>query len=114
MRQVRAVKLFCNSLDGLQASIATFSEGLSEFLLSAGYPRYYEEIEAIRSGLEDLNLYEEVKEAIRRSEVLVRAAKYEEAELLVLETSRKVSRLSGAEEDLRHKYTAANDPEPDA
>lgn len=109
MRNTNSVKQFCISLDGLQGSIATFAEGLNEFLLTAGYPRYYEELEAIRTGLEDLGLYETMHEAITRSEALVREGKYEDAEMLVLEANRKLSKASGAEDDLRRMYRASKE-----
>jgi hypothetical protein len=109
MTNAKAVKQFCNTLDGLQGGITLFKEGLDEFLLSHGYPRYYEQIESIRDGLEDLGLYEEVLDFVKQSEVLVREAKYHEAELLVLEINRKLSTASGAEEDLRKMYKAANE-----
>lgn len=109
MRNVKAVKQFCHRLDGLQGSIATFAEGIDEFLLSHGYPEDYRQIEGIRDGLEDLGLYEEVLGAVRQSEALVREGKYREAELLVLDINRKLSKASGAEEDLRKMYKAANE-----
>jgi hypothetical protein len=109
MRNAKAVKQFCRSLAGLQASIATFAEGIDEFLLSHGYPEDYRQIEAIRGGLEDLGLYEEVLGAVKQSEVLVREGKYDEAEMLVLEMNRKLSKASGAEDDLRKMYKAANE-----
>lgn len=109
MRNARAVKQFCRSLDGLQGGIALFPKGLSEFLFTAGYPRYYEELEAIRGGLEDIGLYEVVREAIVRSERLAREGKYDEAEMLVLNANRQLSKASGAEDDLRRMYKAAND-----
>lgn len=109
MRNVRAVKQFCNTLDGLQGGITLFKEGVDEFLLSHGYPSYYEQIEAIRDGLKDLGLYEEVLGAVKQSEAFVREGKYRDAELLVLEINRKLSKASGAEEDLRKMYKAANE-----
>lgn len=109
MRNVKAVKKFCGSLDGLQASIATFAEGLSEFLLTAGYPRYREEVEAIRGGLEDLGLYEVVRDAIDHSEGLVREGRYEEAEMLVLDANRKLSKASGVEADMQRLYKSTNE-----
>lgn len=109
MRNAKAVKQFCNTLDGLQGGITLFREGLDEFLLSHGYPRYYEQIEDIRDGLEDLGLYEKVLGAVRQSEALVREGKDRDAVLLVLEINRKLSKASGAEEDLRKMYKAANE-----
>jgi hypothetical protein len=109
MRNGKAVRQFCNTLDGLQGGITLFKEGLDEFLLSHGYPRYYEQIQVIRDGLEDLRLYEEVLGAVKHSEALVRAGKYREAELLVLEINGKLSAASGAEQEMRKMYRAAND-----
>lgn len=109
MRNARAVRQFCNTLDGLQGGITLFEEGLDEVLLSHGYPRYYEQIEDIRHGLEDLGIYEEVLGAVRQSEVFVREGKYREAVLLVLAINRKLSKASGAEEDLRRIYKASNE-----
>jgi hypothetical protein len=109
MRNAKAVKQFCHRLDGLQGSIATFAEGIDEFLLSHGFPEDYRQIEVIRGGLEDLGLYEEVLGAVKLSETLVREGKYREAELLVLEINRKLSKASGAEGDLRNMYKAANE-----
>jgi len=109
MRNATAIKQFCNTLDGLQGGITLFKEGLDEFLLSHGYPGYYEQIEAIRDGLDDVGLYEEVLGAVKESESLLREGKYREAELLVLEINRKLSKASGAEEDLRRMYKAANE-----
>src|SRR4051794_9699864 len=102
-------KNLCNSLDGLQGGIATFEEGLSEFLLSVGYPHHYEEIESARPALVRLGLYDFVKNAILESEALVRAGRYREAEMLVLQANRRLSEESGASDDLRRKYKAAND-----
>jgi len=109
MRNAKAVKQFCHSLTGLQGGIALFPEGLSEFLFTVGYPGHYEEIEAIRDGLEDLGLYDLVLNAVTRSEALAREGKYDEAEMLVLEANRRLSKASGAEDDLRRIYTSAND-----
>lgn len=109
MRNAKAVKQFCNTLDGLQGGITLFKEGLDEFLLSHGYPSYYEQIEAIRDGLEDLGLHEEVLGTVKQSEALVREGKYRDAELLVLEINRRLSKASGADDDLRKRYKAANE-----
>ena len=103
------VKNLCNSLDGLQGGIASFEEGLSELLLSVGYPRRYEEIESAQPELVRLGLYDFVKNAILESEALVRAGSYREAEMLVLQTNRRLSEESGASDALRRMYKAAND-----
>lgn len=103
------MKQFCRSLTGLQGSIALYQEGLSEFLFTAGYPAHYEELEAVRGGLEDLGLYEVVREAIVRSESLAKEGKYDEAEMLVLDANRKLSEASGLWDDMRRFYKASND-----
>ncbi|NDY90852.1 hypothetical protein [Ideonella livida] len=103
------MKQFFHTLTGLQGGIGLYKEGIDEFLLSHGYPRYKEEVEAIRDGLEDLGLYEVVRGAIDRSEVLVREGQFEEAEMLVLEANRKLSKASGVDDDLRRLYKSAND-----
>lgn len=109
MKDARGLKQFCRTLDGLQASIALFPKGLSEFLFSAGYPRYFEELEAVRCALEDIGLYEAVREAITRSEALAKEGQYRQAEILVLEVNRRLSEASGASEDMQRIYKAAND-----
>lgn len=109
MKKARGLKHFCRTLDGLQGSIALFPQGLSEFLFSAGYPHYFEELEAVRGALEDIGLYEAVREAITRSEVLTKEGQYRQAEMLVLEVNRQLSDASGANDDMRRTYKAAND-----
>lgn len=109
MRNAAAVRQFCNTLDGLQGGISLFKEGLDEFLLSHGYPSYYEQIEAIRDGLEDIGLYGDVLAAVKQSEAFVRDGKYRAAELIVIAINRRLSAASGAEGDLRKLYKAAND-----
>ena len=68
-----------------------------------------EELESIRAELQELGLYEELRDVLTRSEALVREGQYDEAEMLVLEANRKLSKASGAEDDLRRLYTPAND-----
>jgi hypothetical protein len=60
-------------------------------------------------GLEELGLYEVVRDAILDSEALGLAGKYEEAADIVLEATRRLSKASGAEDDLRRMYRSAND-----
>lgn len=109
MRNAKAVKQLFHTLTGLQGHIALFGSGADDLLLEHGYPRYKAEVEAIRDGLEDLGLYEVVRDAVTRSEVLSREGKYDEAEMLVLDANRKLSKASGVEDDLRRMYKAAND-----
>ncbi len=109
MKNLRAIKQFCNTLDGLQGGLLLFPRGVDEFLFSHGYPRHRKEMEALKSGLEELRLYEVVRDAISNSEALGRAGKYEEAAAVVLEANRRLSKASGAEDDLQRVYRAAND-----
>lgn len=109
MRNAKAVKQFTDSLSALQGMIALFPKGGSELLLTFGYPGFYRELETIRNGLEDIGLYEIILEAIKRSELLTREGSYDEAEMIVLEANRKLSRASGRDEDFRRMYKASND-----
>jgi hypothetical protein len=109
MRNARKVKQFCRSLYGMQGGVTLFREGLDEFFLSHGYPLLRKELEEIRDGLEDLNLYEKAVAAIDSSEKLVREEKWHEAQMAILEFNRELSEASGANDDLRSMYRAAND-----
>jgi hypothetical protein len=109
MKHAKAAKQFTHVLDGLQGGIALYRDGIDEFLLSHGYRLYRDQLEAIKADLCELGLYEIVREALVRSEELVREAKYDEAQALVLEANIRLSRSSGAEDDLKRLYTAAND-----
>lgn len=111
MRQRREVKMLCSNLVGLQGNILLYPKGLSEFLFTVGFELHFNEIEAVRKGLEDLGMYEEVVGSVRESEKLALAGNFDEAAMIILEMNRKLSKLSGAEDDLRRIYTAANDPD---
>jgi hypothetical protein len=108
MKEAKALKEFFHTLTGLQGGIALFARGDDELLLDCGYPDCNKELEAIRNPLEELGLYELLRDAITQSEILVREGKYEEAETLVLEANRKLSKASGVEDDLRRLYKSAN------
>lgn len=108
MRNPKAVKQLCDTLDGLQGGITLFKDGIDEFLLSHGYPRFLEEIEAVRDALEDIGLYETVRDGVTRSETLVREGRYDEAQMLVLQVNRQLSKASGAEADLKRLYKSAD------
>src|ERR1700755_1254911 len=104
MKGAKALKHFCNTLEGLEGLLLLFPKGVDEFLFTMGYPRHHKEVEDLREDLEELGLYEVVRDAIVNSEALGLAGKYEEAANLVLEANRKLSKASGAEEDLRRLY----------
>lgn len=108
MRKAREVKRFCQILDGMQGSILLYARGVEDLLLDWGFPDCYRELEAVRPGLEDLGLYESVKAAVSESEALVRAGECDDAATRILEVNRTLSKLSGAEEDLRRIFTSAN------
>ena len=106
MRNASTLKQFCNTLDGVQGGITLYKEGIDEFFLSHGYPKLYEELEAIRPGLDDLGLYETMHQAIAHSEALVREGKYEEAEMLVLEANRQLAERSLAGQNVsKERFT---------
>ncbi|QRR36023.1 hypothetical protein JNX00_09275 [Hydrogenophaga sp. YM1] len=109
MKNAKAVKQLFHTLAGLQGHLALFGSGADDLLLEHGYSHYKAAVEAVRADLENLGLYEVVRDAVTRSEMLSRESKYVEAEMLVLEANRKLSGASGVEGDLRHIYKAAND-----
>lgn len=109
MKNTKALKQFCNTLDGLQGLLLLFPKGVDEFLFTMGYPRHRKEVESLKEDLQELELYEVVRDAIAHSEALGLAGKYEEAADLVLEANRKLSTAFGAEDDLRRMYKSAND-----
>jgi len=110
MSSKRALKELFSSWVGLQGCIALYPQGINEFLFTAGFPSHYEELEANRKGLEQLGLYETLLDALVRAETLAKAAKYDDAEMIVLEAGRLLGAASGAHDDLRRLYTAASDP----
>ena len=110
MRDASAVKRFCQTLDGMQGSILLYARGADDLLLDWGFPDCYRGLEAVRAGLEDLGLYESVKEAVTNAEVLVRAGECDAAATTILEANRTLSKRSGAEADLRRRYRSATDP----
>jgi len=93
----------------MQGGVTLFREGLDEFFLSHGYPLLREELEEIGGGLEDLGLYEKSVMAIDSSKKLVREELWHEAEMTILEFNRELSEASGANDDLRRIYRAANE-----
>ena len=109
MKSLGAIKQFCHTLDGLQGLLVLFPRGVDEFLFSHGYPRYRQEVESLRAGLEELGLFETVRDAISESETMGLAGRYEEASAIVFEANRRLSEASGANDDLRRMYRAAND-----
>jgi len=109
MRQARATKQFCRVLTGLQGNIALFALGQDDLLLSHGYLSVRSELEAVRLELEELGLFAASDDAITRSEALAHQGHYDDAEMLILEANRKLMKASGAEDDMRRMYKAAND-----
>ena len=53
------------------------------------------EADELQSKLEKIHMYEPVKTALARSEVLAREGKYDEAEDVILEINRALMRASG-------------------
>ncbi|KQW00446.1 hypothetical protein [Rhizobacter sp. Root1221] len=110
MSSKRALKELFHSWVALQGGIALYPKGINEFLFTAGFPRHYEELEASRKALDKLGLYEILLNALTRAETLAKDGNYDDAEMVVLEAGRLLGAASGAHDDLRRLYTAANDP----
>ena len=92
-------------------NITLYRRGINEFFLSHGFPRIYEQLEAVRRDLEALGMYERCRDALKQAEALVRQGPEhdEEAELLLLNVGGELAHASGSYEALRRRYSAAND-----
>ena len=109
MKKHQALKQLSNSLEGLQGGLLIFPSGANEFLFTYGYALHYKEVEALKLPLEDLGLYNVIREALVSSEALGHEGKYDEAAKVVLDANRKLFRATGEEDDLRSRYKAVND-----
>ncbi len=88
-----------------------YRRGINEFFLSHGFPRYYAGLEAARSELEILGMYDRCRDALLKAEELVKKGPEHdyEAETLILEANRALMQVSGRHEAMSRRYRAAND-----
>jgi hypothetical protein len=110
MSNKRSLQQLFHSWVALQGNIALYPQGINEFLFTAGFPSYYEELEANRKALEKLGLYGTLLDSLTRAETLAKEGEYDDAETVVFDATRLLGQASGAVDELRRIYTAANDP----
>lgn len=108
MSSKRDIKAFEQTLIGAMGGISSYAEGMSDFLFDYGFPRYREEMERVRPGLEMLRMYEQVRSALDRAEQLARDKQYEEAGDTLSLAVKALMKASGTWEDMKPQYTAAN------
>jgi hypothetical protein len=111
MKVKRSLVEFENLLEAAQGGIALYRRGVNDFYLSDGFPRYYEQLEAVRRDLEALGMYERCRDALIQAEALIKQgpAHDEEAEMLILSANRALMQASGSYEAMRRRYSASND-----
>lgn len=115
MRVKRVVAEFEDLLVYAQGGINLYRKGIDEFFLSHGFPSIYKGLEAARSELEALGMYERCRDALVQAEALVKKGPEHdyEAETLILEANRALMQVSGRHEAMRRAYRSANDASQD-
>ena len=98
------VREFEGNLQGMAGNITLYRRGINEFYLSQ-YSWIYEQLEAVRTKLEALGMYERCKDALTRAEALVRQGPEhdEEAQLLLLKLGGELAQASGSLDAMRKK-----------
>ena len=101
----KQVREFENELIGMQGGISLYRKGIDEFFVSHGFTIAREKLEAARRDLEALGLYEQCRDALARSEELVKQGPEhdEEAEMLILNANRALMQASGTHDAMRKK-----------
>ncbi|SFO54345.1 hypothetical protein SAMN05443579_103706 [Variovorax sp. PDC80] len=104
MKPKISLRQFENSFMGM-SGVTLYRRGINEFYLSQGYPRIYEELEAVRPKLEAIGMYERCRDALKQAEAWVRQGPEhdEEAILLLLNVGGELARASGSHEAMRKK-----------
>ena len=101
----KAIRELENTLDGIQCSVSLYRRGFAEHLIPHGFAIAREKLEAARRDLEALGLYEQCRDALARSEELVKLGPDhdEEAEMLILNANRALTQASGSFDAMRKK-----------
>lgn len=107
----RVLAEFEDLLVGAQSGIAMHRKGIDRFFLSHGFPMFYKGLEAARSELEALDMYERCRGALVQAEELVKKGPEHdyEAETLILDANRALMKASGTHEAMSRRFRAAND-----
>jgi hypothetical protein len=101
----KQVREFENTLIGIQGGFTQYRRGIDEYFVPHGFAIAREKLEAARRDLETLGLYEQCRDALARSEELVKLGPEhdEEAEMLILNANRALMQASGTNEAMRKK-----------
>lgn len=104
MKVKTSVKQFERDLQGMAGNITLYRRGINEFYLSQ-YSWIYEQLEAVRSKLEAIGMYERCRDALQQAEALVRQGPEhdDEAELLLLNLGGDLRDASGTHAEMRKK-----------
>lgn len=107
MNVKKSVASFESDFQGMVGGISLYRRGIDEFYLSQ-FHWIYEQLEAVRSKLEALGMYERCRDALTRAEALVREGPDhdDEAETLLLKVGGELARASGSFEAMRKKLKA--------
>jgi hypothetical protein len=115
----KAIRELENTLIGLQGGFTQYRSGIDESFVPHGFAIARQKLQAARSGMEQLGLFELCRDAIDRAEELVKLGpEYdEEAELLILNANRELMEASGSYDRtsalLREPGVTRNDFKPD-
>lgn len=96
---------------GMAAGVSLYRNGIDEFFLSHGLPRAHEELEAVRSQLEKIRMYELCRAALIAAEALVRRGPEHDKQAveLLLQAGGELSHASGSFDRVQRRFSAAND-----
>lgn len=104
MKTRTSLPQFERDLQGMVGGITLYRRGIDEFYLSQ-YSWIYEQLEAVRSKLEAIGMYERCRDALQQAEALVRQGPEhdDEAELLLLNLGGDLRDASGIHAEMHKK-----------
>ena len=104
MKGRKSVGSFESDLQGMVGGISLYRQGIDEFYLSQ-FHWIYEQLEAVRSKLEALGMYERCRDALKQAEALVwKGPEHDrEAESLLLNVGGELARASVSFDAIRKK-----------
>jgi len=110
MKTKTSLTRFEGDLRGMAGNITLYRRGINEHYLSQ-YSWIYEQLEAVRSKLEAIGMYERCRDALKQAEAMVRQGPEhdDDAQSLLLTIGSELAHASGSSDALSRKYRAAND-----
>ncbi|WP_304305068.1 hypothetical protein [Pseudacidovorax intermedius] len=105
MKTKTTLRQFERDIQGMAGNVTLYRRGINDFYLSHGFPRIYEELEAVRSRLEAIGMYVRCRGTLQQAEALVRQGPDhdEEAQLLLLNLGGDLKDASGTHARMRKK-----------